>query len=123
MASTRNRQRGRSSWSALLAAIIGALASASALSFNPTFAGGLSVAERGADVRATSKAASLRHDFFDPSLRLGGPSGDDSALDPRDDEADTWTRALHAFPAPAGPVLPVDIERIRDGRTRAPPAA
>ncbi|WP_139247879.1 hypothetical protein [Hyphomicrobium sp. CS1GBMeth3] len=123
MASPRNRQRSRSSWSALLAAVLGALASVSTLGFSPTFAGGLSVAERGADVRATSKAASLRQDLFDPSLRLGGPSDGDPAVDPRDNEADAWACALRSLPAPSVRVLPVSVERVRDGRTRAPPAA
>ena len=116
------RQKRRNSWSALLAVLLGALAGASALGLNASFAGGLSAAEHAADVRTTGKAASVRPDAFDPSLRLGGSDGNDAALDPRHDDRDRWAEGLRSV-LPSAFDLPVDIALTRDGRTRAPPAA
>lgn len=118
----KHRQRRRHSWSALLAVLLSALAGASALGINASFAGGLSVAAHATDVRTTGKAASVRPDAFDPTLKLGGAGGDDAALHPRDDVAHRWADGLRAVLQTAFD-LPVSIARTRDGRTRAPPAA
>lgn len=118
----RSRQRGRSSWSALLAVLLGALAGASAFGLTNTFAGGLSIAEHNADARTTGKTASIRPDAFDPSLRLAGADGPDAALHPCTDATDLWAYGPQTV-LPVAFDLPVSIARTRDGRTRAPPHA
>lgn len=116
------RHKRRDSWSALLAVLLGALASFSAMGLNASFAGGLSIAEHGADVRTTGKAASVRPDAFEPTLKLGGPDGDDAALHPRGSDAHRWADVPRSV-LRAAFGLPVSIALTRDGRTRAPPTA
>lgn len=118
----RRQQKSRNPWSALLAVLLGTLAGASALAFNPSFTGGLSIAELGADARTAGKTASIRPDAYAPSLKLGSSGDDGSALHPRQDVTDAWAAGLRTL-LPAALGLPVDVARTRDGRTRAPPAA
>ncbi|MCC7251433.1 hypothetical protein [Hyphomicrobium sp.] len=116
------RQQSRNSWSALLAVVLGALAGATSLGLNTSFAGGLSIAEHGRDVRTTGKPASVRPDTIDPSLNLGGLDDPSAALAAGDIDTGRWTGArITVLPAPF--LLPLSIARTRDGRTRAPPHA
>ncbi len=118
----RNRQRSRNSWSALLAVVLGALASASTFALSTGFAGGLSIAGHSADSRNTSNPATVRPDRFDASSNFGGLDDPAAALAPHDLEAAPWMSGF-VTSLPAAFILPADIARIRDGRTRAPPHA
>lgn len=116
----RGRLQSRKSWSALLAVLLGALASISAFALSTSFAGGLSIAGHSADARAGIKPASLRTDTFDASFDFGGLDDPSVALAASDLDTDSWTSAS-ASVIPAAFNLPVSVVRTRDGRTRAPP--
>lgn len=118
----RGRLWSRKSWSALLAVLLGALASVSAFGLSTSFAGGLSIAGHSADARAGVKPASLRTDTFDASFDFGGPDDPSVALAASDLDTDSWTSDSAAV-LPATFDLPVSVVRTRDGRTRAPPKA
>ncbi|MDQ8699122.1 hypothetical protein [Hyphomicrobium sp. LHD-15] len=106
---------------AFLAVVLGMLAgAASALGVSTSLPGGPSVSEASTDARSTGKPVSVRLDAYDPSLGFGG--GDSSVAFGGDD---TFSPALfltspirpHAFG------LPIDVARIRNGLSRAPPLA
>lgn len=118
----RRRIGGRDPWSALLAVLLSALASAAALGPDVGFARGLSVAGHGADAHPADKAVLLRVDISDPSLRLGGNVGADAVLPSRGGGDPLWPDVTHIAPA-ADFGLVVDVARTRDGLTRAPPRA
>lgn len=118
----RNRQQSRNSWSALLAVLLGALASASTFALSTSFAGGLSIAGHSADTRNTSNPATVRPERFDASLNFGGLDDPTAALAPHHVEAGAWISGV-VTSQPVAFALPTDIARTRDGRTRAPPHA
>lgn len=118
----RSRQRSWNSWSALLAVLLGALASATTLALSTSFAGGLSIAGHSADTRNTSDPATIRPDRFEASLSSGGLDDPTAALAPHDVEVAVWTSAI-VMSLPTAFTLPADMARTRDGRTRAPPHA
>ena len=114
------RLKSRNSWSAILAVLLSTLAGASAFGLNGSFAGGTSIAEQNADTRSASKPASLRTDKFDPSLNLGGLADPGPGLDSSGHGLSPWTGSPR-LRLPAALSLPVSVERMRDGRSRAPP--
>lgn len=117
------RPRGRNSWTAFLAALLGALTSAVATGPATSFAGAPMVASHASDARATTaKPAAVRPAASDLALNLGGLDEPGSALAARDCDPVLWTSALDQ-PLPAAFDLPVSAARTRDGRTRAPPSA
>jgi hypothetical protein len=118
----RGRQQSRNSWSALLAVLLGALASASTFALSTSFAGGLSIAGHSADTRNTSNPATVRPDRVDASLNVGGLDDPTVALAPHHTEAEVWISGFDIV-QPVALALPADIARTRDGRTRAPPHA
>lgn len=117
-----DRQRSRNSWSALLAVLLGALASASTFALSTSFAGGLSIAGHSADTRTTGKPVTVRPDRFDAAPNFGGLDDPTAALTSSDDEAQPWSsRVVPSLPPIYEPAA--DVARTRDGRTRAPPRA
>lgn len=117
----RGRLGSRKSWSTLLAVLLSTLASAFA--FGPsTIAGGLSASEHSTDARTAGKPASLRLDVVDPSLSLGGAADPGTDVDTPGRDIGPWNRSANsAYPDSA--TLHIGADRIRDGRTRAPPRA
>lgn len=118
----RGRLSSRKSWSALLAVLLGALASVSAFCLSTSFAGGLSIAGHSADARAGVKSASLRTDTSDASFDFGGLDDPSATLTASDLDTDSWSSGPSSL-LPAAFDLPVSVVRTRDGRTRAPPKA
>lgn len=117
------RPRGRSSWTAFLAALLGALTSAVAAGPSTSFAGTPIVAEHTSGTRATlAKPIAVRPVASDLALNLGGLDDPGAALAARDYHPVLWTSALD-YPLPVAFDLPVSAARTRDGRTRAPPSA
>ena len=116
------RLPSRKSWSALLAVLLGALASVTAFGLSTSFAGGLSIAGHSADARTGVTPASLRTDTFDASFDFGGVDDPGAALTASDLDTDSWTSASTSV-LPAAFDLPTSVARTRDGRTRAPPRA
>lgn len=112
---------GRDSWSALLAVLLSALASAAALGPDAGFARSLSIAGHGADAHPADRAILLRIDVSEPSLRLGSNAGGDALL-PKGSGDLHWPDVSSIAPA-ADFGLVTDVARTRDGLTRAPPGA
>ncbi|HEX2841819.1 hypothetical protein [Hyphomicrobium sp.] len=118
----RGRLGSRKSWSTLLAVLLSTLAGAFAFGPNSTLAGGLSASEHNTDARTTGKPASLRLDVVDPSLSLGGAADPGTDVDTQGREFGPWSGSANsAYPDSA--TLHIGADRIRDGRTRAPPRA
>ncbi len=115
------RQARRSPWAAFLAVVLGMLAgAASALGVSTSLPGGTSVSETATDARSTGKPISVRLDAYDPSLGFGGGEPPvalhgDEAFSPTLFQS-SLIRAQHFG-------LPVDVARIRNGLSRAPPLA
>lgn len=112
--------RSRNSWSAILAVLLSTLAGVFAFGLSGSFAGGPSIAEQSTDARTAGKPASLRADKYDPSLNLGGLTDPGPGLESYGHGISPWTGSAQLL-LPAALSVPISVERMRDGRSRAPP--
>ena len=114
------RPDSRKPWYTVLAVLLGALANMAALGVTSTVTGGVAAATHNSDSRTPLKPTTLRPDTADPSFEWNGFGDAGPAIVVG--QPDDFTSGLSSLLViPATFNLPVDIDRDREGRPRAPP--